>query len=265
MDDNKAVEIARELFADHQAGRAFRPLPDDIAKLPAEHAYQVQRRFNTLQVKAGIGEPLGYKIALTSAAMQEFVGVSEPLAGVLYSSRIQPGPATCKISDFQHVGVEFEVTVRMGADLPASARPHTRESVASAIATCAPSYELVEDRNADFNDINVFNLIAENCWNAGLIIGHERTDWRDVDLENGGTHLWIDGKPAGDGRTGDALGHPLEVVAWLANLLNDQGTLLERDMLVMTGSSITTRFPDRPCHYRFEVDGLGAVEIDWES
>ncbi|HEU4371714.1 MAG TPA: hydratase, partial [Methylomirabilota bacterium] len=64
------------------------------------------------------------------------------------------------------------------------------------------------------------------------------------------------------GKTGDALGHPFEAVAWLANLLNRRGRLLGRDMIVMTGSSITTKFPAPGDRLRFAVDGLGEVALE---
>ena len=265
MDDATARRIAAGLFAAHREKARYRPSPDDVTSLPLEFAYRVQDAFNRLQEEAGAGEPVGYKVALTSAAMQAFVGVGHPLAGVVYSSRVHPSPSRQSLADYQHVGVEFEVTVRLGDGLPAAAGPHTRDSVARVVAACAPSYELVEDRDADFAEVNAFNLVAENSWNAGLILGEEVTGWQRVDLERGATRLWVDGEPSGEGRIGDALGHPFDAVAWLANLLNTQGRQLEAEMLVMTGSSITTRFPAAGEHYRFAVDGLGEVSMEWTA
>jgi 2-keto-4-pentenoate hydratase len=51
-------------------------------------------------------------------------------------------------------------------------------------------------------------------------------------------------------------------VAWLANLLNGRGRMLARDMIVMTGSSITTRFPAPGDRVRFAIDGLGEVALE---
>jgi 2-keto-4-pentenoate hydratase len=83
-----------------------------------------------------------------------------------------------------------------------------------------------------------------------------------VDLERAVTRCWIDDLPVGEGRTGDAMGHPLEAVAWLANLLNRRGRSLEAGMVVMTGSSITTRFPAAGDRIRFAIDGLGEVRLE---
>jgi 2-keto-4-pentenoate hydratase len=51
-------------------------------------------------------------------------------------------------------------------------------------------------------------------------------------------------------------------VAWLANLLNRRGRRLERDMIVMTGSSITTKFPAPGDRVRFAIDGLGETVLE---
>ena len=119
----------------------------------------------------------------------------------------------------------------------------------------------MEDRRADYRTIDAFSLAAENCWNAGVVLGPASGDWRRLALEAAPTRLWINEAPAGEGRAGDALGHPFEAVAWLANLLNRRGRLLRRDMFVMTGSSITTKFPaagDACARHRW----LGEVSLE---
>jgi len=55
------------------------------------------------------------------------------------------------------------------------------------------------------------------------------------------------------------LGHPFHPVAWLAGHLAAGGSGLRAGDIVMTGSIVTTKFPDRPASYRFDVKGLGAV------
>ena len=61
------------------------------------------------------------------------------------------------------------------------------------------------------------------------------------------------------GVTGDAMGHPFESVAWLAGLLAGQGKQLRAGMIVMTGSTLATRFPRAGEQYRYEIEGLGSV------
>jgi 2-keto-4-pentenoate hydratase len=240
----------------------YRPLDAALRAAPLDDAYRIQDALHGLMAGDGRGEIAGWKIALTSKAMQQMTGVDQPAAGAIFSTVVHPSPARLDLVAYHHLGVEFEVAVRLGDDLPASGGPWTRTSVAGKVAACLPAFELVEDGDADYKRLDAFTLIAQNTWNGGVVLGAPVTAWRGVDLESAVTRCWINERPGGQGKTGDALGHPFEAVAWLANLLNRRGRLLTRDMIVMTGSSITTKFPAPGDRIRFVIDGLGEVALE---
>jgi 2-keto-4-pentenoate hydratase len=212
--------------------------------------------------EAGRGEIAGWKIALTSKAMQQMTGVDQPAAGAIFSKVVHASPARVDVAAYHHLGIEFEVAVRVGEDLAAAGGPWTRASVAPKVAACIPAFELVEDGDADYKTLDAFTLIAQNTWNGGVVLGQPVTEWRGLDLERAVTKAWVNDQPAGQGKTGDAMGHPLEAVAWLANLLNRRGRALQRGMIVMTGSSITTKFPAPGDRVKFVIEGLGEVALE---
>jgi 2-keto-4-pentenoate hydratase len=215
-----------------------------------------------LLAEAGRGEIGGWKIALTSRAMQQMTGVDQPAAGAIFSKVVHASPARVDVSAYHHLGVEFEIAVRLDEALPARGGPWTRATVARRVAACLPAFELVEDGHADYAALDAFTLIAQNTWNGGVVLGTPVTAWCAIDLETAVTRCWVNEQPAGQGKTGDAMGHPFEAVAWVANLLNRRGRQLERGMLVMTGSSITTKFPVAGDRVRFAVDGLGEIALE---
>jgi 2-keto-4-pentenoate hydratase len=253
---------ARASFEMHRARARYRPLDASVRKAPLDDAYRIQDALHRLMIEARRGEIAGWKIALTSKAMQQMTGVDQPAAGAIFSKLVHSSPARLDVAAYHHLGVEFEVAVRVGDGLPASGGPWTRASVANRVAACLPAFELVEDGNADYKSLDAFTLVAQNTWNAGIVIGSPVTAWRGVDLERAVTRCWINDQPAGEGKTGDALGHPFEAVAWLANLLNRRDRGLERGMIVMTGSSITTKFPAPGDRVRFAIEGLGEVALE---
>jgi 2-keto-4-pentenoate hydratase len=240
----------------------YRPLDAALRAAPLDDAYRIQDALHGLKAGDGRGEIAGWKIALTSKAMQQMTGVDQPAAGAIFSTVVHPSPARLDLVAYHHLGVEFEVAVRLGDDLPASGGPWTRASVAGRVAACLPAFELVEDGGADYTALDAFSLVAQNTWNGGVVLGAPVVAWRGIDLEAAVTRCWINDEPAGQGKTGDALGHPFEAVAWLANLLNRRGRMLVRDMIVMTGSSITTKFPVPGDRVRFAVEGLGEVTLE---
>ena len=253
---------ARTCLAMHEKRERYRPLDADVRAAPLDDAYRIQDALHRLLAGAGRGTIAGWKIALTSKAMQQMTGVDQPAAGAIFSSVVHPSPAHIDVRAYHHLGVEFEVAVRLGDALAAGSQPWTRASVADRVAACLPAFELVEDGNADYKTLDAFTLVAQNTWNGGVVLGTSGGDWRRVDLETAVTRCWINDRPEGQGKTGDAMGHPFEAVAWLANLLNRRGRQLERDMIVMTGSSITTKFPAPGDRVRFAIDGLGEASLD---
>src|SRR6058998_4174553 len=232
---------ARASFEMHRTRARYRPFDAALRAAPLDDAYRIQDALHRLMAGAGRGEIAGWKIALTSKAMQQLTGVDQPAAGAIFSKVVQVSPARVDLAAYHHLGVEFEVAVRVGDDLPASGGPWTRASVADRVAACLPAFELVEDGDADYKTLDAFTLVAQNTWNGGVVLGPALTEWRRVDLEHAVTRCWVNDQLGGQGKTGDAMGHPLEAVAWLANLLNSRGRRLEPGMIVMTGSSITTK------------------------
>jgi 2-keto-4-pentenoate hydratase len=253
---------ARTSLEMHRTRTRYRPLDPEIRGGPLDDAYQIQDAIHVLMKAAGRGGIVGWKIALTSKAMQQMTGVDQPAAGALFSTVVKESPARVDVGAYHHLGIEFEVSVRVAEDLPAGGALWTRASVADRVSACMPAFELVEDGNADYKSLDAFTLIAQNTWNGGVVLGAPVTTWRDVDLERATTRAWVNDAPAGEGKTGDAMGHPLEALAWVANLLNRRGRRLERGMIVMTGSSITTKFPAPGDRVRFAIDGLGEIALE---
>jgi 2-keto-4-pentenoate hydratase len=253
---------ARDAFDTYTKRTRYRPLDAALRTAPLDDAYRIQDALHRVMAATGRGEIAGWKIALTSKAMQQMTGVDQPAAGALFSKVIHASPARVDVAAYHHLGIEFEVAVRVGEDLSAAGGPWTRASVAGKVAACIPAFELVEDGDADYKTLDAFTLIAQNTWNGGVVLGPAVTEWRSLDLERAVTRCWVNDQPAGQGKAGDAMGHPFDAVAWLANLLNSRGRTLQRGMFVMTGSSITTKFPVPGDRVRFVIDGLGEVALE---
>jgi 2-keto-4-pentenoate hydratase len=262
MTPEAIAAVAHACWQMHRTRARYRPLDAALRAGPLDDAYAVQDALHRIMAAAGRGHIAGWKIALTSKAMQQMTGVDQPAAGAIFSTVVHPSPGRIDLAAYHHLGVEFEVAVRLAEGLPAGGGPWTRASVAGRVAACVPAFELVEDGDADYKTLDAFTLIAQNTWNGGVVLGSDPADWRGVDLESAVTRCWINDRPEGQGKTGDALGHPFEAVAWLANLLNRRGRALERGMLVMTGSSITTKFPAPGDRVRFAIDGLGEIALE---
>ena len=257
MEDITAQRAAEWLLAEHRAGHRFVTLAPPAGPATISDAYDIQDRYVALLSRENRG-PAGYKVGLTSATMQAFCRIDHPIAGVVLAPRVHRSGARVRRADFGRLGLEFEIAVRIKSDI-AMAAGHTAETIAPHIDGVCAAIELVDDRAADYASIDVRSLVADNSWNAGIVLSDFKSAWPDLAPLPG--RATKDGDPIGEGYGRDILGHPFNSVAWLASQLGSRGTALKAGQVVMTGSVMKTVFPEQDAHYRFELEGLGAVEV----
>ncbi len=195
--------------------------------------------------------------------MRRFVGVDRPMAGVMFGSTLHRTPARVRAGDYQRLIVEFEVAVQIAEDLPAADKPFFRDRVGKAVGAVMPAMELADDRNADYGQLaqHPLELIADNCWNEGAVLGAPVKDWQAVDLAAARGVAFINGTKVGEGRGADAMGHPFDAVAWLADHLASIGRGLLRGDVVITGSVVTSKYPQPGDVVKFALEGLGEAEL----
>jgi 2-keto-4-pentenoate hydratase len=258
MEDVAAQRAAEWLFAEHQIGHRFTTLDPQAAPATIADAYDIQDKYVAL-LRPGSGESAGYKVGLTSATMQAFCRIDHPIAGVVLDSRVHRSGAMVRRRDFGRLGLEFEIAVRIKSDIPATDNTFTAKALEPHIDGVCAAIELVDDRAADYASLDVRSLVADNSWNAGIILSDFRSTWPDLAPLLG--RATKNGELTGEGYGRDILEHPFNSVAWLANHLAFRGTTLKAGQIVMTGSVMKTVFPEQDAHYRFDLEGLGSVEV----
>ena len=238
------------------AGLPERLRPSDIAE-----GYAVQQAYAAAQG----GQPIGYKVAATSPRAQAALGVEGPFYGRLFdsTSSLDTTTASWPAERFLVGLAEPEFAVRLGADLPEQAQPYDRETVAAAVASLHPAFELIDSAygREDWMSAGAASLIADNAAHGTFLLGPGLTDFSDLALADHEVSLTVDGQPIGSGTGANALGHPFNVLAWLANELIAQGRLLRAGDLVTTG--VVTPFvylePGQTARADFGV--LGSISV----
>ena len=101
--------------------------------------------------------------------------------------------------------------------------------------------------------------IADNIWNAGVVLDPTAQTWRLDDLGSArGTRI-KNGEVVGEGYGRDVMGHPFDALVWLANTLATYGKSLIKDMIVITGSVVGMQFVNSQDNLCFTLDGFGDV------
>jgi 2-keto-4-pentenoate hydratase len=248
--------VARHLI-DAQVRRApFENIPPDIAPHDVEEAYAVQDALVRI-LSEREGRIAGLKIATTTKVMQQLMGIDHPCGGVIFERRVHGSPANIRLADHMNVVIECEVGLRLKNDLPVAAAPFTADSVMAAVGAVMPAFELVEDRRADYKKTNALSVIAENCWNAGVVLGADVAFVPGRSLDGIAGRLGINGRDAHEGRSDD----PLSTLAWVANLAAGHGRAIHAGMVVITGSVIPTLPIKAGDTFVFTLDGLGSAQL----
>jgi 2-keto-4-pentenoate hydratase len=248
--------VARHIEAAHAQRALYANLPPDMAPTTIAEAYAAQQAL-AQRLAPRLGGIAGLKIATTTRVMQELMGIDHPCGGIIFAANVHASPAQIPLASHVHLMIECELAVRLGRPLADRQTPYTAETVRPAVAALMPAFELIDDRHADYKSTNALSLIADNCWNAGVVLGAETALEPAMSLSGIAGTVEVSKQPGGTGATDD----PLGALAWLANLAVGLGRPLEPGMIVITGSVIPT-LPIGPMdQFVFRLEGLGSVQL----
>ena len=255
-----AADTAQMFFTAHRANENFKWLSGDDRPESLADAYSAQLALLGLWGAAGDGQIGGWKIAITSKAMQALCGIDQPCVGGILHTAIHESPMQASLGDYGRLGLEFELAVRIGSEAGIQREPYDGASIRARVDTVMPAFELIDDRNADYEGFDAHSLIADNTWNAGVILGDPIPDWREIDWTSQPVTLRYNGKVE-TAVTGDAMGDPFAALAVVANNLVERGLSLKPGDIVITGSTLQTRFAAAGDHALYQIDGFPGVEL----
>ncbi|MCC7047558.1 MAG: fumarylacetoacetate hydrolase family protein [Alphaproteobacteria bacterium] len=254
--DRAAAWLARA----RQNGTSVGEMPAELKPATAEDGYAIQRRVREKMIAGGRGALIGWKVGATTVPMQKLLNLPGPAAGPILASARLTTPAKLNFADYRKVGIECEVCITLKSPLPAAPGQKTdRKAAAAAVGSIRPAIEVVDNRYGDFTSIGAPTIIADGVFHNAVILGPEIKDWQQVDLAECDGTTSANGEVKLRGKGKEVLGHPLESLAWLANLLSAQGERLEAGQIVMTGSLPLPYWANKGENVEIRIAGLGAA------
>ena len=263
METRAIQHAASALSAGRLACDRMGLLPSDVRPASESEAYRVQDVLHGLLESGGFGSPAGHKIGCTTPVMQSFLGIRNPCAGAVFDSTVREVSGSFDFGRLLHPGVECEMAVRLGADLPPDDAPYDRSTVAPAVSAVMAAIELVDDRWHDYKSVDTPTLIADDFFGAGCVLGPSVTDWQGLDLTAVEGSMYINGECVGTGSGADIMGHPFEALAWLANSMAGRGRGLLAGEFVLLGSLVETKWVERGDLVTIEQPGLGSASAQF--
>lgn len=248
------IELAAErLLNAEQAGVQIGLLSIDNPGMDMDDAYAIQS--GLVRRKVAAGDPvIGWKIGLTSRAMQQALNIDIPDSGVLLQSMAFANGADVPAGRFIQPRIEAEIAFVMKEPLSSAA---TVEEVMAATDYIVPAIEILDTRiqrrdPETGRTRTVFDTISDNAANAGIVMGAPCHDFQNLDLRWVGAIVSRNGEIEATGLGAGVLGSPALSVSWLAERLGHYGDAIAPGQVVLSGSFIAP--VECPAGSRIEAD-----------
>ena len=259
MDDATIGMAADELLDMRRTRRIEVDLPPMLRPTQLADAYAIQERVVDGLLPEG-ARRIGCKVACTNPIAQQALRIDRPVFGQLMSHTTSPTGAELPADRFIHRVIEAEFAFRLGRDVEPRTDGHTRESIAECIDALIPGIEIVDYRYEAWT-IGALQVAADNAIHGWWVRGEPVLDWRGHDLATCAVEVHRGDELMSAGTGAAVLGHPLQVMAWLADELPRFGRALRAGDVVTTGVATDVFEAAAGDHLVATFDGLGRVDL----
>jgi 2-oxo-hept-3-ene-1,7-dioate hydratase len=263
MTPDQHAQAAADLLHAEQTGEQIGLLTKRHPEMGMDDAYAVQNAIYRAKLEQG-RSVVGWKIGLTSKAMQYALNIDIPDSGILFDDMIFAHGATVPKGRFIQPRIEAEIAFVMkssigGADV-------SREEVIAATDYVAPSIEILDTRILRVDPVtkatrSVFDTISDNAANAGVVLGPEQHAVDAVDLRWVGAITSRNGEVEETGLGAGVLNDPVESVVWLARRMAQYGQSIEPGQVILSGSFIRPVECPGGTQIHADFGAFGGVEI----
>ena len=205
------------------------------SELTESDAYKIQ--YKLVERLKESGEIVrGHKVALTTKAAREHLGVDEPCFGHILDTRVYPNGSEIPLTDLADPHCEAEIAFILKDDIRGPGI--TPVQVMSATNAVLPAIELV-DLKVKGKGITSTDVIAHQALHAGVIVGSKMVDLAAVDLQYEGATVEQNGLLVGSGTGFEVMGNPINPIVWLANKMAELDDYLRAGEIIISGSVVT--------------------------
>lgn len=232
LDATTIAKIAEELA---DADRSHGVIPRITARYPeatVEDSYAIQGVWRDRMVASG-RRLVGRKIGLTSKAMQQATGITEPDYGVMFDDTVYGSGDDIPVDHFSNVRIEVELAFVLKE--PLEGPDATLDDALRATEYVVPALEVLNS-HIELEGRTIVDTISDNAAYGAMVLGDTRKRPADVDLPWVPGVLYKNGEVEETGVAAGVLGHPATGVAWLANKLHQHGARLEAGEIILAGS-----------------------------
>jgi 2-oxo-hept-3-ene-1,7-dioate hydratase len=209
-------------------------------QMTMDDSYAVQSAWVQKKIASG-RKPIGWKIGLTSKAMQYALNINIPDSGVLLDDMVFEDGATVPADRFIQPRIEAEIAFVMKA--PLKGPDISIFDVLNATDYVTPALEILDTRILRVDPETrkartIVDTISDNAANAGIVTGGRAVRPGEIDMRWMGAIVSRNAEVEETGLGAGVLNQPARGIAWLANRLSQYGDGVEAGQIVLAGSFI---------------------------
>jgi len=255
LDPEIITQLADELA---EADRAKTVIPRITARYPdatIEDSYAIQGVWRDTMLARG-RRLVGRKIGLTSKAMQQATGITEPDYGVMFDDTVYDTGATISFDQFSNVRIEVELAFVLKAPLEG---PHcTLFDVLRATEFVTPALEVLNS-HIELEGRTIVDTISDNAAYGAMVTGGIPMRPDQIDLRWVAAMLYRNEQIEETGVAAGVLNHPATGVAWLANKFHQHGARLEAGEIILAGSFTRPMWVERGDSVLCDYGKMGTI------
>ena len=257
MTPEQVQDAARMLFEAEQTRDQCGLLSIAYPDMNLDDAYAVQAALVDMKLAAG-AKIIGWKIGLTSRAMQQALNITTPDSGVLFDDMLFETDGIVPKGRFIQPRIEAEIAFVTKAEIKGPGC-HIG-TVLQATDIVLPAVEILDSRYENFN-FDLISVVADNTSAAGFVTGGRARKVEDLHLPTLGIVLEKNGEVVELAAGAAVLGHPAESVVMLANMLARKGQSIPAGTFIMTGGVTAAVSIARGDHIAVRYQDLGSVSL----
>jgi 2-oxo-hept-3-ene-1,7-dioate hydratase len=265
MTPQEHAQAATDLLVAEKAGTQISLLSLRHPEIGMDDAYAVQNAIYRAKIAQG-RKVIGWKIGLTSKAMQSALNIDIPDSGILFDDMLFANGGVVPAGRFIQPRIEAEIAFVLKA--PLSGADVTRDDVLAATDFVAPSIEILDTRIQRMDaktgqTRKIFDTISDNAANAGVVLGPQRHAVDAVDLRWVGAITSRNGEVEETGLGAGVLNDPVQSVVWLAQRMAQYGQRIEPGQIILSGSFIRPIECPSGAEIHADFGSFGGVEISF--
>lgn len=234
-------------------------------EMTLDHAYAVQDAFVAAKIATGLRQ-IGWKIGLTSRAMQQALNITTPDSGVLLSDMVFHTGDTIAAGRFIQPRIEAEIAFVMKSDI--SGPNITREDVLAATDYVAPALEILDTRILRADPATgkpriIYDTVSDNAANAGVVLGAQKHAPDAFDLRWTGAIVERNGVVEETGLGAGVLNDPPTGIVWVIHRLAQYGQGLRGGDIVLSGSFIRPLEAPSGSAFKADFGHFGQVDLSF--